>query len=113
MKQAKPATAPDVKLKVVIVSLVLALGLGTVLFRFLEPFTWIQAFYFTVNTMTTVGSGDWVPSNDGTRLVVALYTLVSVSLYVSFITFLGSHLLELRTRQLLEQFTLEKTQDKE
>jgi len=105
MKPAPRSAAPDIKLKVVIVSLVLLIVLGTVLFRFLEPFTWIQAFYFTVSTMTTVGFGDLIPSSDSTRLVAALYMLVSVSLYVSFITFLGSHLLEIRTRQLLERLS--------
>lgn len=84
------------------------MALGTGLFKFLEPFTWIQAFYFTVSTMTTVGYGDLVPSSDGTRLVVALYMIVSVSLYVSFITFLGSHILETRVKQLLETLEDEK-----
>jgi voltage-gated potassium channel Kch len=105
MNQPQSSTAPDLKLRVIVVSLVLLIALGTVLFKFLEPFTWIQSFYFTVSTMTTVGFGDLVPSSDSTRLVAALYMLLSVSLYVSFITFLGSHLLELRTRQLLERLT--------
>jgi len=95
--------APNVKIRFIIVSLLGLVGIGTVVFWYLEPFTWIQAFYFAVSTMTTVGYGDLVPSNDGTRLVAAIYMLVSVSLYVSFITFLGSHLLELRTKQLLEK----------
>jgi len=105
MKESRLYTAPHIKLRVIIVSLLFLIGLGTVLFRFLEPFTWIQAFYFTVSTMTTVGFGDLVPSSDGTRLVAALYMLVAVSLYVSFITFWGTHLLEVRTRQLLERLS--------
>ena len=65
------------------------------LFHYLEPsFTWVQAFYFTVTTMTTVGYGDLTPSNDFTRLAVALYILLAVTLYVSLITHFGSHYLQ-------------------
>jgi hypothetical protein len=35
MLPTKPTAAPDIKLKVVIVSLILLIALGTVLFRFL------------------------------------------------------------------------------
>ena len=70
------------------------LALGTVIFWMLEPFTWIQAFYFTVATVTTVGYGDLVPSSDWTRLVVAIYALLSITFYLSFASFLGIHFLE-------------------
>lgn len=80
-------------------TLVLLLIGGTVLFRHLEPFTWIQAFYFTVTTMTTVGYGDLVPSNDLTRLAVSLYILVAVTLYVSLLTHFGVSYLEFHERR--------------
>jgi hypothetical protein len=50
--------------------------------------------------MMTVGFGDLVPSSGSARLTAPLYMLVSVSLYVSFITFF-----ELRARQLIERLT--------
>jgi len=92
----------------IIVSLAIVTIVGTVLFKLLEPFTWIQSFYFTVSTMTTVGYGDLVPSNDTTRLVATFFIIISVSLYVSFITFLGSHLLEQRVRQILKRLSIKK-----
>lgn len=72
------------------------IGAGTVMFKVLEPFTWIQALYFSVSTMTTVGYGDLVPSNDLTRLVVSFYVLISVTLYISLATYLGQYYIDRR-----------------
>lgn len=88
------------KVRLIISLLTGMILVGTITFYILEPFTWIQAFYFAVSTMSTVGYGDLVPSSDLTRLVVALYIMVSVSMYVSFITYLGVHILDVREKQL-------------
>lgn len=87
------------KLQIIVSTFVTLLLVGTVLFRALEDFTWIQAFYFSVTTMTTVGYGDLIPTNDFTRLVVAIYILLAVTLYVSLATYLGVYYLEQREKQ--------------
>lgn len=86
------------RLKIICSTLAMLIAIGTLLFKLLEPFTWIQAFYFSVATMTTVGYGDLVPSTDLTRLIVALYALLSITLYVSLATYLGLYFLERRER---------------
>ena len=86
----------DERIQIVICTLGLLLLIGSIAFRFLEPFTWIQAFYFAVATMTTVGYGDLVPSSDWTRLLVAIYALISITMYVSLASFLGVYYLERR-----------------
>jgi hypothetical protein len=91
---------PILKIRIIFRTLILLIVVGTVLFHYLEPsFTWIQAFYFTVSTMSTVGYGDLVPSNDLTRLAVSLYILLSVTMYVSLITHFGTHYLEYTHRR--------------
>ena len=91
---------PLFKIRVILTTLILLIIGGTFLFHYLEPtFTWIQAFYFTVSTMTTVGYGDLTPSNDFTRLAVSFYILLAVTLYVSLITHFGSHYLEYRHKR--------------
>lgn len=99
---------PIFKIRVIFTTLILLLIGGTVLFQYLEPsFTVIQAFYFTVTTMTTVGYGDLTPSNDFTRLAVSLYILLAVTLYVSLITHFGSHYLEFQSKR-AERRTVKK-----
>ncbi|MEM9336387.1 MAG: potassium channel family protein [Patescibacteria group bacterium] len=87
------------RVKIIIATLFTLLLGGTMLFKLIEPFTWIQAFYFSVATMTTVGYGDLVPSSDTTRLVTAMYALISITLYISLATHLGEQYLERREQQ--------------
>lgn len=95
-------------IQVIISTLITLVAIGTVIFKFLEPFNWIQAFYFSVSTMTTVGYGDLVPSSDFTRLVVAFYALISVTLYVSLAAFIGLNYLEKRTNNKLLKWARKK-----
>ena len=70
--------------------LVSLISFGTVLFHALEDWTWIESFYFTIVTITTVGYGDIAPSNDTTRIVTALFILVGVGIGAGIISFYGS-----------------------
>jgi len=87
------------RIRKIFVTLATLVVCGTVLFKYLEPFTWIQAFYFTVTTMSTVGMGDLVPSTDLTRLVVSVYILISVTLYISLAAYIGGAYLDAHTRR--------------
>lgn len=53
MKQIGPNT--------VIVTLVIVLVSGTVFFRFVEGWSWLDSYFFTVVTISTVGYGSLVP----------------------------------------------------
>jgi len=77
-------------------SLLGLLAMGTVVFRILEDWTWIQAFYFSVVTLTTVGYGDLHPGSDGTRLFTALFILAGVGIVLASLTVIGSSLLARR-----------------
>jgi len=70
------------------------IGAGTILFHYLEPWNWTQAFYFSVVSLSTVGYGDLVPSNDLTRLFTAFYLLIGVAIVVAALGIIGRHYLE-------------------
>ncbi|CAK9111842.1 Two pore potassium channel a (Two K(+) channel a) (Calcium-activated outward-rectifying potassium channel 1) (OsKCO1) [Durusdinium trenchii] len=65
---------------------------GAIIFRYINPqfrtqgnnaefeTTFLDAMYFVVVTLTTVGYGDIVPSNDETKIFVSLYIIVSLVL---------------------------------
>jgi len=63
------------------------LVVGTGLFGLLENWSAVDAFYFTVTTMTTVGFGDLVVTSDVSKLLASLYMILSVPLLLIAIEF--------------------------
>jgi voltage-gated potassium channel len=59
---------------------------GTVFYWREEHWTLIQALYFSVATVTTVGYGDLHPTTELGRLVTAFYILVGVGTLLALIT---------------------------
>lgn len=85
---------------VTVVTLFLSLlGGGTLLFRWLEGWTWAQSFYFTVTTITTVGYGDLTPSSDATRIVTAIFILIGVGIAAGIISYYGNAVIKHRVQK--------------
>lgn len=84
------------KIEIAGMSIVLWLGLGTLIFHYLEKWTWIQSFYFSVISVTTVGFGDLTPTSDLSRLVVSFYILFGVSIVLAALSVIGGHYLATR-----------------
>ena len=61
-------------------TLVFLLFFGTMLFHFIEGWTPIDAFYFTGQTMMTVGYGDIAPHTEAGKITSVLFAMVSVGL---------------------------------
>ena len=58
-----------------------ALVFGTVMYRLLEDWSWVDALYFSVITLTTVGYGDLSPSTDASKLFTVVYVISGISLF--------------------------------
>jgi hypothetical protein len=94
---------PRIEMIVAISSLLGWIGIGTVLFHRLESWTWIQSFYFSVVTISTVGYGDLAPTNDGSRFFTAIYILVGVSIGIAALGLIGSGVIKNRERRYVER----------
>jgi len=81
---------------VAVSSLASLITIGTLVFKYLEDWTWIQSFYFSVVTLATVGYGDLHPTTDGSRLFTAFYILLGVAIAVSALAVIGSSYLTRR-----------------
>lgn len=77
--------------------------IGTIVFHRLESWNWIQSFYFSVVTITTVGYGDFTPTNDLSRLCTAIYILGGVSIGLVTLSVIGSEILRNRERRYTER----------
>ncbi|MEL7530093.1 MAG: potassium channel family protein [Bacteroidota bacterium] len=86
----------SIEVFIAISSLLGWISVGTILFHRLEPWTWIQSFYFSVVTITTVGFGDLTPSTELSRLFTAIYILIGVSIGIVTLSIMGSSILKYR-----------------
>ena len=78
---------------------VLAAGLivgGAAFYRAVEGLSWIDSFYFTVVTLTTVGYGDISPTTTLGKVFTTVYLLIGVGVIVSLVTVTARNMLETR-----------------
>ena len=76
----------------------MTLASGTVFFHKVEGWSWIDAFHFSVTTMSTVGYGDLAPKSDFGKLFTTLYIVVAVGLFVALVSFLADGMLSTSRR---------------
>jgi len=82
-------------------ALAIMLLFGTIVYKFLEDWTWIQSFYFSVVTMTTVGYGDFVPSTEISRLFTSFFILTGAAVAFTSLGIVGMRYLELREKRIV------------
>jgi NhaP-type Na+/H+ or K+/H+ antiporter len=59
---------------------------GTVVYHWLEDWSWVDSLYFSVVTAATVGFGDLAPTKDSSKLFTILYIIVAVSIIGTFLS---------------------------
>ena len=78
-----------------LLSLVLVtLGTGTLVYHWLEGWTWLDSLYFSVITLTTIGFGDLSPKTGIGKIFTMIYILVGLGTLAGFISALASHTLK-------------------
>ena len=56
---------------------------GTIFYRSVEGWSWTDALYFSVTTISTVGLGDLSPQTDFGKLFTVVYIFVGVGVFVA------------------------------
>jgi voltage-gated potassium channel len=59
---------------------------GTIFYWRFEDWTIIQALYFSVVTLTTVGFGDFTPTTAGTQIFTIIYILTGLGVLVALLS---------------------------
>ena len=70
---------------------VLVIAIGTTFYVRVEHWRVLDALYFTIITLTTVGYGDFAPQTDPGKIFTMVYIFVGISLISGFIILLGEH----------------------
>jgi len=84
-KIRKPTVLDDHFYKVVWLSAFALIAAATVVYRWLEDWSWVDSLYFSVVAVTTVGFGDLAPTKDASKLVTVAYVLAGIGIITTFI----------------------------
>lgn len=79
-------------------TVLMLLLVGTVFYRQVEGWTWIDSIYFCVVTLTTVGYGDYAPTTDEGKIFTIFYILMGIGVLVGFASKMMQGLLGTRAR---------------
>jgi predicted membrane channel-forming protein YqfA (hemolysin III family) len=67
------------------IAVLVVLASGTTVFHFVEDWRWLDAFYFSVVSLTTVGYGDFTPKTDAGKLITVLFLIIGIGLMAGLI----------------------------
>jgi voltage-gated potassium channel len=68
---------------------VLMLGIGTVFYRLVERWAWLDSLYFSLITLTTVGYGDLAPTLGVSKIFTIFYVLIGIGIILGFVQFVA------------------------
>lgn len=72
--------------RLIVTLAVVTIASGTIVYHVLEKWSWINSYYFSVVTLSTVGYGDLVPTTPTAKLFTTFYIFVGVGILTTFIT---------------------------
>jgi len=64
------------------------LAIGMVFYHTVQNLSWMDAFYFCVVTLTTIGYGDIVPVTNLEKFFTAIYIMVGLGIMATFVNLL-------------------------
>ena len=69
----------------------LILIIGTLSYHYIEGWSWVDAAYFSVITLTTIGYGDFSPQTTFGKIFTIFYILIGVGVVLGFINTIYLH----------------------
>ena len=84
------------KLATLVLSLITVVVSGTVFFRIVEGWSWLDAYFFTVVTLSTVGYGSLVPATALGKIGTTVFIFVGLGVFAVAIQQFGLYAMRKR-----------------
>ncbi|HUQ91006.1 MAG TPA: potassium channel protein [Bryobacteraceae bacterium] len=91
------------RIRLICISISVVLATGTLGFHFLENYPWLDAFYMTLTTITTVGYGEIHPLSQRGRFFNSLLILFGVGIMLQSISVIAQAVIEQEFGDLLDR----------
>lgn len=85
--------------RLLIAATIAVIGVGTIFYHLVERFSWLDAYYFSVVTLATVGYGDLTPHTTFGKLFTTFYIFIGVGIVAAFISYSLRRRVEIRARK--------------
>ena len=72
------------------------IGIGAVIYHYLEGWSWVDSVYFCIITLTTIGYGDFSPQTDAGKVFTMFYILLGIGMILSFMNTFYLHYTNIR-----------------
>jgi len=93
------------KLFPVLVIVVCLIIIGTMFYSIFEGWNYLDSFYFTVMTLTTIGYGDFYPTSDISKMFTVFYVLAGVYLLFYMLTSFTKYYVEKKSPNIKRSIT--------
>jgi len=85
-------------LRLLVGLLVLIIAIGTVFYRLVEGWSWLDAYFFTVVTLSTVGYGSLVPATALGKVGTTILIFVGLGIFAAAVQQLSHFTIERRSK---------------
>lgn len=65
----------------------IVLATGTIFYHYVEKLHWIDSYYFSVVTLSTVGYGDITPHTNAGKIFTTFYILAGIGIITTFVSY--------------------------
>lgn len=83
----------DPEFRALLVIMVIVLVSGTLFYAHHENWSYVDALYFCVMTMSTIGYGDFAPTTTVSKVFTIVYALTTIGIFVAVASKLASAML--------------------
>lgn len=85
--------------KAILLAVLFILTIGTIFYHNIEGMTYVDALYFSVMTLATVGYGDLTPQTNLGKIFTVVYVLIGVGILTALIATFNRALAEYHQRK--------------